>query len=529
MDWASVKESRDQLVIFPTRLDEVIGPDHRVRFLDDILRRLDWSPWESKYKRRRGQPPIHPRILASVILYGILVRIRSSRLLEEALQVRLDFRWLVEGRSIDHSTICEFRRKHPDALKSAFVQIGLVARELGCLPLETLAYDGTRLRSNNRRSGSRTPDELREMKQALAEQFDELETRVQANDDEDNERFGKDSAHTLSQELADVERRTKQVDAALEQIEELEDAGQKVPNRIPISDPESRIMPNKDGGHAPNFTPTATVDVDSGIVVAGDVLNEINEDDQLIPSVEAVKKAFDLEAPPAEVLADGLMATGENLAACEERGIDLLSPVEQPSPDNPAIRDDLRQPVAEEDLDRLPKKTIKPKRGEKYEQLTKEAFVYDEAEDCYWCPAGKRIPYRNTTTEKTTRGATRNRRRYMASVSDCAECLLKSKCLAGKAQRRSVNREQHASLREAHAKKMSTEEAKAKYGRRGPFGERPFATIKFQFGVRQFLVRGLAGVRQEWNWLLSAANLDRLIGFLVSGTGPPSGPQASVD
>ena len=88
--------------------------------------------------------------------------------LEEALQVRLDFRWLVEGRSIDHTTISEFRRKHADALKQTFVQIALVAREIGCLPLQKLAFDGTRIRSNNRRRGTRTPAELREMKQAFA-------------------------------------------------------------------------------------------------------------------------------------------------------------------------------------------------------------------------------------------------------------------------------------------------------------------------------------------------------------------------
>ena len=126
MDWSQARESREQLVLFPTRLDDAIGIGHRVRVLDEILRRLDWSTWEAKYNLRRGQPPIHPRILASVILYGILVRIRSSRALEEALQVRLDFRWLVEGRSIDHTTISEFRRKHPDALKETLVQIGLV-------------------------------------------------------------------------------------------------------------------------------------------------------------------------------------------------------------------------------------------------------------------------------------------------------------------------------------------------------------------------------------------------------------------
>ena len=100
MDWAKTTQTRDQLVLFPTRLDEAVGPEHRVRLLDDILSRLDWSQWEAEYVLTRGQPPIHPRILAGVILYGLLTRIRTSRALEESLQVRLDFRWLVEGRSI---------------------------------------------------------------------------------------------------------------------------------------------------------------------------------------------------------------------------------------------------------------------------------------------------------------------------------------------------------------------------------------------------------------------------------------------
>ena len=168
MDWAKTTQTRDQLVLSPTRLDEAVGPDHRVRLLDDTFSRLDWSKWEADYDLTRGQPPIHPRIPASVILYGLLTWIRSSRALEEALQIRLDFRWLAEGRSIDHTTLSEFRRKNADALKNTFVQIGMVAREMGCLPLQTLAFDGTRIRSNNRKTGTRTPGRLREMKRELA-------------------------------------------------------------------------------------------------------------------------------------------------------------------------------------------------------------------------------------------------------------------------------------------------------------------------------------------------------------------------
>lgn len=221
MDWAPAPQQRDQLVLFPTRLDEAVSPDHLVRVLDGILRELDWSLWEADYDLCRGQPPIHPRVLASVILYGLLKRIRSSRLLEEALQVRLDFRWLVEGRSIDHSTLSEFRRKNSAALKDTFVQIGMVARAIGCLPLETLAFDGTRLGANNRKTGTRTPARLREMKQELAQKFGELAAKLETADQRDDELLGSQSAHTVSAELADVKRRQQQVEAALAELERM--------------------------------------------------------------------------------------------------------------------------------------------------------------------------------------------------------------------------------------------------------------------------------------------------------------------
>jgi len=71
-------------------------------------------------------------------------------------------------------------------------------------------------------------------------------------------------------------------------------------------------MPNKEGGFAPNYTPTATVDVESGLIVEASVLNVVNEDQHLIPAIEAVQEQLGLAAPPAEVLSAGLMATGAN-------------------------------------------------------------------------------------------------------------------------------------------------------------------------------------------------------------------------
>jgi transposase len=516
--WARAPEAREQLVLFPVRLDEALPPDHSVRLLDEILSRVDWSQWEASYDGRIGQPPIHPRVVASILLYGLLTRLRSSRALEEALRMRLDFRWLVEGRTIDHSTISEFRRRHSESLKGLFMQVCLLARELGLLNLQQLGFDGTRVRANNRRSGTRTLEELRREQAELAARFEEFQQQAEEEDARDEERFGLSNPQQLPAELQDVRRRKEKLDAAIQSLEEAAQAGGTTPKRVPVTDLASRVMPNKDGGHAPNYTPTATVDLDSGLAAGADVLSVINEDGQLVSACEEVQQQFGLAAPPS-MAADGLMATGANIAACQERGITLYSPVPLPDPaTNPALRDDPTQPVAEADWQRLPTHPIKLS-GTTHQQLDKTAFVYDEARDCYWCPMGQPLKYACTSSE-ASRSGRRVRARYQAEASTCQACPLRPRCVMGRAKSRQINREQYDAQRERHARHMATPEAQAKYALRRHAGERPFAVIKHQFGLRQFLLRGLQAVRDEWCWAMIAFNVQRMIGLLRCRAGP---------
>jgi transposase len=100
---------RRQVVLFSTMLDDEIHQDHPVRLFDEILSAMDWSAWEGHYAQVLGQPAIHPKVMASAILYGLSLGLRSSRQLERACLTMLDFIWLVEKRDIDHSTFCKFR------------------------------------------------------------------------------------------------------------------------------------------------------------------------------------------------------------------------------------------------------------------------------------------------------------------------------------------------------------------------------------------------------------------------------------
>jgi hypothetical protein len=455
-------------------------------------------------------------VLASVLLYGLLTRIRSSRGLEEALQVRIDFRWLAEGRAIDHTTLSEFRRKHGEELKKLFVQVCQLARDLGLLTLERLGFDGTRVRANNRRSGTRTPDELRKERDELAAKFAEYERQAELADTRDEEVFALHAPHELPAELRDAPRRLEKLNQAIEALERTKREGRTMPKRVPVTDLDARVMPNKDGGYAPNYTPLATVDIGSGMIVQLDVLNVVNEDGHLLPAVQEVQQQFGLASPPA-VLTDGLNGTGANLAACAERGIEIYSPCKLPDPAaNPALRADPTQPVAAEVVDQLPMHTVKTGAPQ---QIDKSAFLYDAERNCYWCPQGQPLNYSGTTSEASGSGR-RVRDRYRAAPEICAGCPLREKCLSGNAKSREISREQYEEQRVLHAQKMATPEAQAIYTLRRHPGERPFAMIKHHFGLRQFLLRGLERVQNEWTWAATAFNLHRLMSMLRTRAGP---------
>jgi transposase len=391
-----------------------------VRLVDEILNQLDWNQWEAAYKSTKGRPPIHPSIIAKVLLFAMVRRVRSSRVIEYELKHSIDFMWLTSGRTIDHTTLSEFRRKYTVELKGLFTQMVKLAIDLKVANLAALCIDGTR-----------------------------------------------------------------------------------GPAQIPKTDPDSRILPNKEGGYAANFTPMAVTETTGGLIVDCEVMIGNVEHDQLGTIIEAVGANFDVDID--RVLADSAYTTGKNLALAEEKEVELLGPqAETNRKDCPVTREDPSEPVAEEDLDRLP---IKPQT----KCFDKSAFVYDEDADCYYCPAGKPLEHRTTTN--TTRSCGTAVQRKVYTCQDCAGCVLADRCRQNpEAKRgREVSDDQYEGARRRHRKRMKSAEAQAAYSVRHHTGEVPFAVIKTMFDLRRFLLRGIEGVGQEWRWAATAFNLKKLM------------------
>jgi hypothetical protein len=222
----------------------------------------------------------------------------------------------------------------------------------------------------------------------------------------------------------------------------------------------------------------------------------------MMPMIDTVEEDFGETVET--LMADGAYGTGPNLEAAEERTLELLSPPVREEPqDNPAKREDLTQPVADEDLDGLP---INPQT----KRFDKSAFIYDEATDSFSCPAGK-VLHREGTEKVQRSGVTVEQVNYRCR--DCAGCALGERCRKNPdaKQGRKVTRDGYEEVRHRHNERMQKDDAKARYRRRLHYGETAFAVLKASLDLRRFLLRGIAGVRQEWLWGCTACNLKKLM------------------
>ena len=509
--WDKPPVRREQMVLFAPTLDATIPADHPVRLYDEMLRGCEWSEWEAEYNGREGRPPIPPRVMASVILYGLSRNVRSSRHLEYLVSHNVDFIWLVEGRQIDHSTVCGFRTKFRQPLKDLFRQICRIALSMGLARLGEVALDGTRIKANNGRFETLTAEGIEARLAALDEEIERMLEEADEADQRDGQLFdtGASSRH-LPPELADAKARQERLQEALKKVQAADKARraegmdpQKNPAQIPTTDGDSRVLPNKEGGYAPNYTPILVVDVHGGFILDSDVVASAYEHVTTIPSMDRIQERFG--EFPEVALADGAHATGPNIEAMEERGIEFFSPMGSPKTKgtSPALREDPTEPVGESEKEQLP-------RNPQTKKFDKSAFVYDEAKDVWYCPQGKRLDYREKKSKLDAEGT----RTYfdVYRCEDCEGCPWSSDCRSEKAKRgRSVSRDEYAKRREQFAEKMAQPESRKIYRKRFHAAETPFGILKGIMNLRQFLLRGLEKVKTEWVWACTAFNLGKLV------------------
>jgi len=534
--WAKPVEPRHQAVLLGPTLDERIPPNDDIRRLDALLNEVDWSAWEKKYDLRRGQPPIHPRLVAGTILFCLMRGFRSSRRMEDATGRRIDMMWFLEGRTIDHSTLCEFQQKFAEELPPLFAEIGRRAaalrprKEAVCV-----GVDGTRERANSDRHGARTAaslerrlKEVADKSEALLRELattDLLDAATEALEAGDETLADKADAAAIHAQLEALEHQRTKLQTALERARERDEAKQRndgpsaTPVRVPVTDSDAHLLPNKEGGYAPNYTAMVVVDLNSGAILDASIADGGDEAGALAPTVKAAGECLD--APVEAVVADGNFATGENLEHFDgaEGRATLYSPA-TPTVAPAAIRDDPTQPVEENKWNDLP---VNRHAKTKTTTLAREAFLYDASADCFYCPQGRRLRCASREDRATRKGGRVARRRY--KCDNCDDCPLSSRCRGpGGVRPRTVSRDEHQPYRDNLVKRMSDPASKALYARRAPMVEGVFGVIKHVMDVRRFLTRGRAKVACEWKWVCMAFNTRKILRGGPTAAPQPAGP-----
>ena len=494
---------RHQVTLFQPTLEESIGQDHPVRLYDEILSGCQWSSWEQQYCLTVGQPPIHPRILASIILYGLSRGIRSSRVLEYMCCNSMDYIWLAQGHQPDHSTLCKFRNRFSKELKGLFRQIAQVAIDMQLASLAVVGLDGSRIRASSSRHGTGTEKTITKNLEEIDSQIEKIFAELAQNDGE-TDLFGKGGVSKLPKELADLKSRQAKLSKALEIVKkkaEQADSKSKKPPQVPLADPESTVLPNKEGGYAPNYTVFTTAESKGGFIMDAEVIIGGDESSQTIATIDRIEENFD--ETPKKLTADSAFASGKNLDNLENRNVEAYMPQRNrpDQTDNPARREDLTEPVPCQDWDKLP-------RDAQSKKLHRSAFVFDETNNGYYCPMGRVLNYQGPHS-KPRKNGTASYKKYRCQ--DCSNCPLSEQCLNGKNNQRTVYCEEFEPLRKAMEQRMATPAGKAIYRQRNWIAETPFAIIKAVMKVRQFLTRRIDKVKTEWLWVCTSFNLTKLV------------------
>jgi transposase len=509
-------------------LEDALPVDHPVRHVDAILRseafQETFRDWENEYLLLEGKPPYHPRFLAGLYLYGMLNRIRSSRQLEASCHNRIDVKWLMSGQCPDHSTIAAFVNKHGKRLRSLFRDVVKVADRAGLVKLDQVAIDGTKIEADAGKGSVHKEESIQKHLGKLDEQIAKLEAEWQANEKQEESLLGDvvpwtPKAHdSMERRLSRMKKEQERLNQALKEIgrrrEENVEAGAKPPKAIAsVTDPESRVMPDKEGKSKPNYNAQLAVDTAHGVVVAAQVNDEAVDTGQLTPMLKEVEQQCG--RLPQEASADSAYNSGPELAALEEMKVagflpdsgEGSGPKKGKSPEEEKKTEEALAAVQRGEALSVEQASALPQDDQG--RIDKSAFTYDAEKDAYRCPMGQMLTFVRSSQDRKKSGVMI--RRQYGDCAACAACPLARLCCKDPSKGRMINRDQYEAHRERLRARMNSEEGRQKYKKRRETVEPRIGWAKRGLGVRRFMRRGLEAVTTEWSLVATAMNVAILL------------------
>jgi transposase len=456
-------------MLFPEAVEDYITEDNPVRFIDAFVASLDLAElgFARPQPAETGRPAYAPGDLLRLYLYGYLNRVRSSRMLERETKVNIEVMWLLGKLRPDFKTIADFRRNNLEALKQVCREFTLLCRKLELFGGELVAIDGSKFKAVNGRRRNFNQRRLTQAIKALDEKIsgylDSLEQQDRA---EEPDETPPPSGAELRAKIRTLQERKAKYQALQD---DLKASGAK---QVSLTDPDARAMVTHHNSTDVCYNVQTAVDEKHQLIVEHEVTNDPTDHAHLAEMALRAKETLGLEQ--LEVVADMGYYDGAEVKQCAAAGITTYIP--------------------------KPNTSVNQKRG----LFTKQDFSYDEATDCYRCPAGEELTFRYESFEL-------NRQIRYYTTGKCRDCPIKAQCTTNKRGRR-ISRWVDEKLLEDMARRVRARPELMR--RRQQLSEPPFGTIKRAMNQGYFLMKGLPKVGAEMSLTVLSYNIKRVINII---------------
>lgn len=343
---------RDTGYLLPPSVDQWLPEDHLGRFVVEIVDELNISALEGAYEGS-GSDAYHPRMMLALLFYSYGTGTFSSRKIEAATYDSVATRYVAANQHPDHDTICTFRRRFLEPLSELFVQILLIAGQMGLVELGDVSIDGTKVKANASKHKAMSWERACQLEEQLSEEVAELMAHAEEVDREQVE------TQQLPEEIAHRTKRLKQIRQAKAMIEERaarryqdekaayeekmakrarkeQKTGKKIPGRKPkppepgprekdqvnFTDPESRIMPTSNNGFQQAYNAQAAVDMDSYLILGGHLSQSPNDKKELKPTLADLKELPKKLGSLDRMAADAGYFSEDNLTEASDHNLD---------------------------------------------------------------------------------------------------------------------------------------------------------------------------------------------------------------
>ena len=461
-------DDRSQLLLLPDSVDDYVGPDNVVRFIEAFVDGLDLkaADFERVRAKTTGRPGYDPADLLKLYIYGYLNRVRSSRRLEVETRRNLEVIWLLRRLTPDFKTIADFRRDNRTAFRQVFREFVVLCRELDLFGCELIAIDGTRIKAVNSRERNFTKAKLAK---ALAESDERLARYLKQLDEADKD-------HEVALESGTVEKLQEKIAVIRDRRERLEGHGKALADsgedQISLTDPDARAM-HSSSRVGVGYNIQIAVDTKHKLIAEQQVHSKVSDLGLMTETAEAARDTLGVDK--IDAVADRGYFKIEDIEACEAAGIVPYVP--------------------------------KPQRGSAVAKgfFGKEQFCYDAEADTYICPGGAAL---SRVSSRPVRDDVRLFN--YANAAACKTCALKARCTD--AACRKVTRYENEAVLDRMAKRLAARPGVLDERRESV--EHPFGSVKQWMGQGAFLMRRLENVRAEFSLTAIAYNLRRAISLV---------------